>query len=203
MTKKNYYQENPEYRKKYLEKIHDKYINDAEFREHQKSYQKQYIEEHHDEMKVYWKKRYDNRPDVIEKRAKRAQKRQEKELELKEKNLKKIERLAKQANLEKIANSVKATQESKDYIRSMSNKFAHRKLNCDFDGTKHQIHHCFGYHINSFVIMKKSDHIDLHKKFGKKNDDCLITNESVKKFIESVPHVTVQDGIIKENTFNV
>ena len=50
--------------------------------------------------------------------------------------------------------------------------------------------------------MLKENHIELHNKFGIKNEDCLITNEKVKEFILNKPHILVENGKIIENTMN-
>lgn len=88
-------------------------------------------------------------------------------------------------------------------IKSKSNKFVVRKLNCGYDGKIHNIHHCFGDVVESFVIMNKQDHQELHRKFGSKNENCLITNEQVKEFIMNHEHILVENGKITENTFSV
>lgn len=67
-------------------------------------------------------------------------------------------------------------------------------------GKLHSIHHCFGDVVDSFVIMNRQVHIDLHKKFGRFNENCLLTNEQVKEFIMNHEHILVENGIITENT---
>lgn len=86
----------------------------------------------------------------------------------------------------------------KNLIKSSSNHLVTRKLNCGYNGKIHSIHHCFGDVVDSFVIMKSQDHIDLHKKFGRLNENCLLTNEQVKEFIMSREHILVENGIITE-----
>lgn len=89
----------------------------------------------------------------------------------------------------------------RNLIKSKSNHLVTRKLNCEYNGEIHSIHHCFGDVVESFVIMNKQDHKDLHKKFGKFNEDCLLTNEQVKEFIMNHEHILVENGKIIENTF--
>ena len=91
-------------------------------------------------------------------------------------------------------------QKRKNLIKSKSNHFVTRKLNCGYDGKIHSIHHCFGDVVESFVIMYKQDHIELHKKFGRLNDKCLLANEQVKEYIMSREHILVKNGVIIENT---
>ena len=88
-------------------------------------------------------------------------------------------------------------------IQTKSNKFVVRKLNCNYNGKIHQIHHCFGADVYSFVIMLKEDHIELHKIFGIKNEDCSFSNPNVKNFILNKPHILIKDKEIIENTLNV
>ena len=52
----------------------------------------------------------------------------------------------------------------------------------------------------SFVILYKNDHKALHSKFGNLNENCLLTNENVKIFIQNCPHILVVNGEIIENT---
>lgn len=87
-------------------------------------------------------------------------------------------------------------------VQSRSNHFVIRSLNCGYNGKIHNIHHCYGSDVYSFVIMLKENHIELHNKFGIKNEDCLITNEKVKEFILNKPHILVENGKIIENTMN-
>lgn len=85
-------------------------------------------------------------------------------------------------------------------IQCNSHKYVVRKLNCGYNGKIHQIHHCFGAEIYSFVILNKEDHLNLHNKFGYLNENCLLTNENVKIFIQNCPHIMVVNGKIIENT---
>lgn len=85
-------------------------------------------------------------------------------------------------------------------IQYNSHHYVVRKLNCGYNGKIHQIHHCFGAEIYSFVILNRVDHLNLHRKFGHLNDNCLITDENVKIFIQNCPHILVVDGEITENT---
>lgn len=86
-------------------------------------------------------------------------------------------------------------------IRRKSHHLINRKLNCVYDGKIHSIHHCFGMIVESFVIMYKNDHLELHKKFGNLNENCLLSNEQVKEFIMNHEHILVVNGKIIENTF--
>ena len=55
----------------------------------------------------------------------------------------------------------------------------------------------------SFVILYKKDHKALHSKFGHLNENCLITDENVKNYIQNCPHILVKNGEIIENTMEV
>lgn len=85
-------------------------------------------------------------------------------------------------------------------LKSKSNHLVTRKLHCGYNGKIHNIHHCFGDVVESFVIMNKQDHIELHKKFGNYNENCLLSNEQVKEFIMNHEHILVEDGVITEDT---
>lgn len=97
----------------------------------------------------------------------------------------------------------KEEQVRRKLIKSKSNHLVTRKLNCEYNGEIHSIHHCFGDVVESFVIMNKQDHKDLHKKFGHLNENCLLTNEQVKEFIMSKEHILVENGVITENTMKL
>ena len=99
--------------------------------------------------------------------------------------------------------SVRERQNMWKGIQDNSHHYVVRKLNCGYNGKIHQIHHCFGAEIYSFVILNKEDHFNLHKKFGCYNENCLLTNENVKIFIQNCPHILVVNGEIIENTMKV
>jgi hypothetical protein len=96
--------------------------------------------------------------------------------------------------------SVRERQEQWKGIKDNSHHYVVRKLKCGYNGKIHQIHHCFGDEIYSFVILNRDDHINLHRKFGNLNENCLLTNENVKKFIQNCQHILVVNGEIIENT---
>lgn len=96
--------------------------------------------------------------------------------------------------------AVRERQKQWKGIQDNSHHYVVRKLKCGYNGKIHQIHHCFGDEIYSFVILNREDHLDLHKKFGKLNENCLLANENVKIFIQNCPHILVVNGEITENT---
>ena len=99
--------------------------------------------------------------------------------------------------------SVRERQKQWKGVQYSSHHYVVRKLNCGYNGKIHQIHHCFGAEIYSFVILNKEDHLNLHKKFGFLNENCLLTNENVKNFIQNCPHILVVNGEIIENTMKI
>lgn len=99
--------------------------------------------------------------------------------------------------------SVRERQKQWKGIQYKSHHYVVRKLNCGYNGKIHQIHHCFGAEIYSFVILNKEDHLNLHRKFGVLNENCLLSNENVKIFIQNCPHILVISGKIVENTMEV
>ena len=96
--------------------------------------------------------------------------------------------------------TVKERKEQWKGIQYKSHHYVVRKLKCGYNGKIHQIHHCFGAEIYSFVILNRKDHLDLHRNFGQLNENCLITNANVKNFIQNCPHILVVNGEITENT---
>lgn len=71
------------------------------------------------------------------------------------------------------------------------------------DLSEYNVHHCFGPSSDNFVVLLKKDHLNLHKKFGKTNSDCLYSNPEVKNFILCVPHLIVLNKMITENTLEI
>ena len=96
--------------------------------------------------------------------------------------------------------SVRERQKQWKGVQYNSHHYVVRKLNCGYNGKIHQIHHCFGAEIYSFVILNREDHLNLHRKFGQLNENCLLSDENVKNFIQNCPHILVVSGQIIENT---
>ena len=126
--------------------------------------------------------------------AKKSEKEKLKALKLEEKeklkalNLEEKELFAEQQlKLEKL----------KYFFRVKSNRLA-KKLFGNYS-KNFQIHHCFGFLPNSFVILCIEDHIELHKRFGKSNNECLFNNEHVADYIMNVPHCIIRNGVIASN----
>ena len=89
----------------------------------------------------------------------------------------------------------------KYHYRVKSNRLAKklfRNYSEDF-----QIHHCFGFMPDSFVILRIEDHIELHKRFGKSNNECLFSNKQVADYIMHVPHCIIRNSVIVNNNLQV
>lgn len=83
-------------------------------------------------------------------------------------------------------------------VRTRSKNYAVKVLNLKTDGL--EIHHCYGMKIASFVLLSPENHQLLHSTFGRRNEDCLISNKKVAKLISKLPHILVENGKIIENT---
>ena len=82
--------------------------------------------------------------------------------------------------------SVRERQKQWKGVQYNSHHYVVRKLNCGYNGKIHQIHHCFGADVYSFVILNREDHLNLHRKFGNLNENCLLTNENVKNAARTI-----------------
>lgn len=83
-------------------------------------------------------------------------------------------------------------------VRTRSKKYATGVLKIQTEGL--EIHHCYGLKIASFVMLSPDNHKLLHYIFGRRNEDCLISNKKVAKLISKLPHILVENGKIIENT---
>lgn len=132
-----------------------------------------------EERKEYWK----NKKDKLEK---------EKLIKQKERKIESIDRKIKRVKRHNELYSYKS--HSRQIFRRMFPKL---------DLSEYNVHHCFGPSSDNFVVLLKKDHLNLHKKFGRNNSDCLYNNPEVKNFILCVPHLIVLNKEITENTLDI
>lgn len=86
-------------------------------------------------------------------------------------------------------------------IRSNSTIFCRRNIK-QYDGNLYNVHHIFGWSKYSFIILKKEDHIMLHKKYGWDNNKVSWFDENIRDEVLHLPYcLVINKKIVKNNLF--